>query len=86
MCPTGGIYLKGDALTVADETWRSARADGLEATADAITDCLCHVDNVALALADYEALVAAGRAYAGFLRSARNDLISEARALRAVEA
>lgn len=70
-------------MSVIDQVWRAARADALEATADAVTDCLDHVSNVGLALADYEDLVQAGREYAGRLRTARNDLMSEARALRA---
>lgn len=69
--------------SVTDQAWRTARADALDATADAITDALAHVENVALALADYDDLVATGRGYAGHLRTARNDLMSEARALRA---
>lgn len=71
-------------MSVTDETWRTARADGLEATADAVSDALAHIENVALALADHEALVAAGRTYAGHLRTTRNDLLAEARLLRAV--
>jgi hypothetical protein len=66
-----------------EQGWRTARADALEATADAVTDALAHVENVGQALEEREDLTAAGRNYAAFLRSARNDLMTEARTLRA---
>lgn len=66
-----------------DQSWREAQAAALDAKANAVTDALAHVENVALALEGHEDLTAAGRTYTGFLRTARNDLASEARSLRA---
>lgn len=69
--------------SVVDATWRDAIANACESQADAIADCLAHIENVGQMLDDRHELTAAGRAYAGYLRTAANDLLSEARTLRA---
>lgn len=70
-------------MGVTDQTWRQARAAALDATAEAVDDCLAHIANVGEALAEREDVGTAGRTYAGHLRTVRNDLMNEARTLRA---
>ena len=75
-------------MSVTDQSWRALRAEALEATAAALEDALEHVANVeaALALGGHGStdLETCGREYAGRLRTVRNDLMHEARTLRAV--
>lgn len=70
-------------MGITEQKWREARAAALDATAEAVDDCLAHVANVGEALSERGDVGTAGRTYAGHLRTVRNDLTNEAATLRA---